>query len=278
MKTYHAYIVIVLSFIFGCKVTSDEDLKWNSIKNKQDFASFFTFALSNTDSTLHSKCIDSLKKYQPKIEWIALNKFEYYNQAKDSLVKRSFYEYDESDKHFETKRRNIVYVNINSKDSVKTKYISTKYSDYTKLLTTLIDTTGSSFEIPEPKVVTWNKNNYLTRHLIVHIHCEMFPDTLARKASWETLIRETKRVIATFQSIRNTRSKHIFQKEFSELAPEEKKLIVGLVPIFMRIRFYEPFFNIPQPPPPPPRPSMHEKYWPDSINADEMLEIEKELN
>lgn len=41
------------------------------------------------------------------------------------------------------------------------------------------------------------------------------------------------------------------------------------------------FFPYPKaiyvPPPPPPRPSAHEKYWPDSLTEDEIMEIEKEL-
>jgi len=257
MKALHVNIILALIFIFGCQVSSDENLEWEVIKDKQDFASFFNFALNNTDSVLHSMCIDSLEKYKPKNESIVLNRYEYYNHAKDTLVETGFYEYDECDIRYESKMRNIVYVNIDRNDSVQTNYIYNEYKNYSELITTLIDTTGSSLEIPETKVIEWNNKHYLSRNLAVYIHCEIFPDTLVKKTTWSALIQETKGVLATFNSLRNSRSKHIFQKEYSEVIPEKKKLIIGLVPMFMKIRFFGSFINI-QPPPPPVHPGVLE--------------------
>lgn len=252
MKTYHIYIVLTSIFLLGCKHSSDENLKWNAIKYKQDFASFFNFALNNTDSILHHKCIDSLKKYKPKTDCITLNKKEYYHQSKDSLVQTDFYECDDFTFCYKLKSRNIIYVNIDKNDSVKTKYINTNYPSYSKLIKTIIDTTSSSPDLPETKVLEWNNTQYLYRNLAIHLHCEMFPDTLSTKTSWRALVKETKRVLETIQSLRNSKSKHIFQKNFSVLNFEEQKLIIGLIPMFARIYFFESYHNRLPPPPPPP--------------------------
>ncbi|WP_282126297.1 hypothetical protein [Marinifilum flexuosum] len=276
MKVNRAYKFVVLIFLFGCKITSDQDLKWNKVKDKQDFASFFGFALNNSNPDLQKACIDSLEKYKPNKEWIVLNKYEYYHQAKDSLIETSFYEYDESDIRYETKRRNIVHVNIDGKDSVKVSYIDDFHNDCTQLIKNLYDTTGESIEITEVESIEWNDLHYLSRKLAVHIHCEIFPDSLVEKTSWKALIKETKKVLDAFQSIRNSRAKHIFQKEFSELKQDEKNLIIGIVPLYFKIHFSGPFLSI-APPPPPPPPSMHEKYWPVSLSENDMLELDKEL-
>lgn len=238
MKTYHIYIVLTFISLLGCKPSSNENLEWTAIKDKQDFASFFNFALTNTDSVLYAMCIDSLKKHKPESDCVALNKAEYYLQTKDSLIETDFDEYDDCDFCYKVKSRNIVYVSIDKNDSVKTKYIRTNYPDYSELIKTLIDTSSSSPDLPETKVLEWNNSHYLYRNFAVHIHCEMFPDTLSSKTSWSALIKETRRVIETIQTLRDSRSKLKFQRSFSELIHEEKKLIVGLIPMYVRIYFF----------------------------------------
>ncbi|MDE5424064.1 hypothetical protein L3073_17755 [Ancylomarina sp. DW003] len=252
MKKQHICTILAIIFLLGCKNSVKENSEWKAIKDKQDFTSFFNFALSNTNSILNHRCIDSLEKYKPENDCITLNKTEYYYQSEDSLVQTDFYEYDDFTFCYKVKSRNIVYVNIDKNDNIKTKYLRIFYSNYYELIKNFIDTSSSSSDLPEIKVLNWSNSHYLYRNFATHIHCEMFPDTLSTKTSWAALIKETKTVLATIQTLRNSRSKHIFHKKFSELNHEEKKLIIGLIPMFIRIYFFESYLNRLPPPPPPP--------------------------
>ncbi|MCB2196477.1 MAG: hypothetical protein KQH79_11505 [Bacteroidetes bacterium] len=246
------YIVILIQLIaISCDKVDNELIEWNKIKNERDFSSFFNFALETNDSLLLSYCVDSLEKYKPENSCLILKMYDYYSESDDSLSNSRYFLFDRCDYLYDIKDRNIVFINIDSADNVKTVYSDSSYLYFNKLLFSLFDTTGDSYRLPEFILTKFNENEYQARRLVTYISCEMSPDTLNKKTTWNLLIKTNKQVIETYENIRNHKSREIFSKEFKELSEKERKLIINLVPIFIENYFYYSFINIPPPPPPP---------------------------
>ncbi len=227
-------------------------IEWNKIKNEKDFSAFFNFAIATEDTVLLSQCIDSLEKYKPTNTCIILKYLDYYHEKLDTVYHSSFFLFDNCEYLRHIKDRNIVFINIDSYNSVQIEYSDSSYSDYHKLLLTLFDTTGDSYDLPEYLIANFNKEEYIARKLGTFISCEMSPDTLNEKATWRKLIKTNKQVLEVYEKIRDYKSLKIFECEFKELYDLERKFIMNLVPVFIENYFYYSFINIPPPPPPPP--------------------------
>jgi hypothetical protein len=81
----------------------------------------------------------------------------------------------------------------------------------------------------------------------------------------------------SISSYKNYLSRNWYQKEFKELGEHEKHHMDSLLENRLILFGWDKECIVP-PPPPPPRPSMHEKYWTDSLSEVEMEELEKALN
>jgi len=246
------FIVLTLFLLIGCSKTNQDFISWNKVKNEKDFSLFFNFAINTFDTSLVPVCIDSLEKYKPQKQCITLNMLNYYVSDNDTIIYTGFLEEDECNVHLESKVRNIVYTNINRYDSISIKYVNEKYENLNDLLVTLFDTVGTSYEIPEHRIVIADSKEYYKRNLAVIVHCEMFPDTLLHKTSWKSLIETTKDILYTYENVKNQKSRKIYSKDYSELNDKEKKFIINLIPFYIKIRFYYSIFAIQVPPPPPP--------------------------
>ena len=192
----------------------------------------------------------------------------YYDSDNDTIMNNGFLEEDGCDVHLESKVRNIVYANINRYDSISIKYVNEKYENLNDLLLTLFDTVGKSYEIPEHRIVIANGKEYYKRNLTVIVHCEMFPDTLLHKTSWNSLIKTTKDILSSYENVINQKSQKIYLKEYSKLNEKEKRFIINLIPFYITIRFYYTVFAIQVPPPPPPMSKEVLEILDDSIESD----------
>ena len=247
------YILALFLFInFGCQSDNQVKLEWDKVKNGQDFSEFFNFALENNNLKYFPECIDSLEKYKPTMYCHVLYCYDYYLDYKDSIRHSDFFIDDECGMFLDYKMRNIVAVNIDRNDSILTVYTNGEYTNFNKLIISLYDTTEVSYDLPETKTVKFDSVEYLAKSIAVFINCEMLPDTIERKTSWETLINTTKQVQAIYQIVRNNKSETIFGKKFNQLNETESKFIINLVPKFIKIRFVASIFRLPPPPPPPP--------------------------
>lgn len=246
------YILIVIQLIgFGCNNTDNELIEWNKIKDEKDFSAFFNFALTTENSMLFSNCIDSLEKYKPEDKSLILQYSDYYSESTDSLFHSDYILFDKFEYQNSIKTRNIVFINIDNNDSIETEYSDSSYLDYNRLLFTLFDTIGDSYDLPEYVIVKFDKKEFQARRLICFISCELRPDTLNQRTTWELLLKTNKQILKTCESVRNYKSNEIFSEEFKELNELERKFIINLVPIFIENYFYFSFIHIPPPPPPP---------------------------
>jgi hypothetical protein len=81
----------------------------------------------------------------------------------------------------------------------------------------------------------------------------------------------------SLRSYKNYLSLNWYQKQFVELERHEKHHLDSLLDNRLILFGWDKELVVP-PPPPPPRPSMHESYWPDSLNEVEAKELENALN
>ena len=225
-------------------------LEWAKVKNDSDFSKFFNFALENDNLKYYPECIDSLEKYKPDMYCHVLYSYDYYLDYKGSLKQSDFFVDDECSVEIDYKMRNIVAVNIDRTDSILTVYVNGEHTNFNKLIIELFDTLGVSYDLPQSEVVEINGSEYTSKTLGVFINCEMLPDTISEKTSWETLINTTKHVMNIYLTIRESRSEKVYGRSFNKLDERERKLIVKLVPKYIKIRFTASIFRIPPPPPP----------------------------
>lgn len=247
------YILILFLFInFGCQSDNQVKTDWDKVKNEQDFSGFFNFALENNNLKYYPECIDSLEKYKPKMYCHVLYCYDYYLDYKDSVRKTDFFVEDECSVDIDYKMRNIVAVNIDRNDSILTLYTNREYTNFNKLILSLYDTTAVSYDLPETHIIEYDSAEYYAKSIAVFINCEMLPDSIESKTSWESLINTTRQVQGIYQTVRNNKSEVIFGKRYTQLNETERKFIVNIVPKFIKIRFVVTIFGKPPPPPPPP--------------------------
>nr|WP_320000024.1 hypothetical protein [uncultured Draconibacterium sp.] len=244
-------ILFIIPFLVltGCLKTPT-DREWNEIKNKSDFNLFFNYAITTDNTRILQNCIDSLEKYKPQKYCEILRYYDYYISHRDTTHYSDFFVENQCDVNIDYYYRDILNIEINENDSVKTLYLG-ELANYTIFLRSLYDTASTDENLPRYEYLEYKGKKYMQRDVGVFIYNRMWPDTLAQKTSWHKLIHVTKDVLSTFQKVKNDKSEKIFNKDFNALTIKEKKFIKDLVPEFINIYFY---LNEPPriPPPPPP--------------------------
>jgi len=244
------YILIVIPFLIltGCS-KSNSDEKWDKIKNKSDFSLFFQYAISTDNDKKLETCIDSLKKYMPKEPFKILRYYNYYSSYSDSNYYSNFFVEYQGYNEVDYCYRDILKIEINVNDSVRTIYLGKEIEDFSKSIISLFDTSSISENLPRYYYIPFENEKYIQRNLGVFIRTTMYPDTLNNKTSWNKLIEVTKEVLETVDILKNKKSLRIFNRGYSEINKREKELINELVPTFINIYFS--LKEIPKPPPPP---------------------------
>jgi len=231
------YILVSILFAFFCKCNTIEEDKnqWNNIKDSRDFSSFFNFALEASDSLLLNNCYDSLDKYKPMKRCIILTN---YKNISDSLNGEEFLLEDQCGFNINYKNRNILFVNINERDSVEAEYNYLLLSNYSKTLINLLDTDSTSYELPQLAEIEIEGEKYKQRKFGVMIFCEMLPDTMLLKTSWRSLTNVTNKVLTTFDEVKTNKAIKIFNKSYENLTELESSIIDEIVPKIINIHFY----------------------------------------
>ena len=250
--------IIPILILTGC-LKSPTDREWNEIKTKSDFSLFFKYAITTDNKRILQNCIDSLEKYKPQKYCEILRYYDFYISHRDTTYYSDFFVENQCDDNIDYYYRDILNIEINENDSVKTLYLGENLANYTIFLRSLYDTTSTDENLPRYEYLEYKDKKYIQRDVGVFIYNRMWPDSLVQKTSWHKLIHVTKNVLSTFQKVKNDKSEEIFSKDFNALTIKEKKFIKDLVPEFINIYFYlsEP----PRiPPPPPPNDSLLNKY------------------
>ncbi|MEZ5084040.1 MAG: hypothetical protein R2750_11420 [Bacteroidales bacterium] len=228
-------ISILILIFWGCSSHNQDYIKWEHIKDSQNFDSFFNFALEVNDTILFQNCVDSLDKYKPSEFCIVLRYFDYYNLQSDSLIHGDFALEDQCDICIDYKMRNILIISIDKHDSIKTHYLDTNNLDYRLALINLHDTIEISYNLPETNVITYNDKEYFQRRVATFIYTQMLSDTIQTKTSWKKLIEVTKEILRTIDKIKDKKAFSIFGNTYNQLLNDQKILIDKLVPTFINI-------------------------------------------
>ena len=248
-KLYILFIIPLLVLTDCLKPPTDRE--WNKIKDKSDFSLFFQYAISTDNTVFLNSCLDSLKKYKPKKYCEILRYFNYYANYTDSIHYSNFFVENQCDDDIDYYYRDILVIEINENDSVRTLHLGEDLKSFESSLISFYDTTSTSESLPRFDWIEYNNEKYLQRNVGIFIYNKMYPDSLTNKSSWNKLIQVTKGVLNTIDKIKDKKAENIFGAKLNELDNEKRKLFSDLVPTFINIYFYlsEPP-KIPPPPPP----------------------------
>ncbi len=241
LKCITFYFIIL--FLISCSPNKDKT-EWNKIKDLSDFRAFFNYSIKTKDSANLKLCIDSLEKYKPSENCIILHNLYKYKPVKDSVNCSVFKQADLCNEYLEyDKDRNIVRVYINENDSLIVRCQSQDYSNLRDLLITLHNIKEVSFDVPERWSVEYENKKYYQHVIAVIICCRMLPDSLERKTSWNGLINTTKNILNAIDSVKNIKTKTIFNTQYIKLANDKKLLIDRISRTHIEIFFHLPYFN-----------------------------------
>jgi len=236
------YILVISLILISCKA-QDSKHEWNEIKKSGSVEKYQDYLIKYPQTKHLSEITDSLRNFWKEY---AVENWHYdcFGNCLILLINKN------GELLFENKQ-----VDENDlKEKIKYSILNPEYSE----------------NLPEKEpVLTENLGEFMVSRGMIDI----IADKELNVKKYSQIIKLVKE---SFIEMREWYSNEIFGKPFKNLDEKQKKDIEIIVP--MRIRF-ERYLPVPKDiPPPPPRPSAHEKYWPDSLSEDEIIELEKVLN
>ncbi len=248
-KTYVFILTVSVFLILSCSNTkSTKQQEWDQIKGSQDFAKYFNFSLTLTNSQLLEEVIDSIERVAPKDMCYKLTNHIGNNLETFTLI---------DDCHYPPsyKSRNILNIYIDENDKITSEYNFNELKNYEKRIIQLNMVNFDSYDFPEIDMIEIEDSKYYRPKFVVFMWATILPDTLIQKTSWGCLIKTTKSVLKTYLKVKEIKSKNEFNKNIDELTDKERIIINKIVRGFIQIRFFKR--GIPPPPPPktgPPAP------------------------